>query len=419
MSAVWRSIALGLMLACVARAAHAADTPLFRSPSATRLTASRCGDAAPDPVLDALIAEVLERNPAQERALPDPLISVALIEAADPLSAPGARDVTRPALLWSQELRAQLGLRAATVRAYYGLLLARERLELVREQIDVWQRVESASRARYAVGLGAQQDVLRSQLEVTRAEERRAWQEAEAEIRQAEINRLRERPLDTPIEAPARLSLCTSSDEAAPLWERVRTTSPELWAMQVALQQARLAVRVAQQAPRPAATRGRAAVAKPRMAPGEAGMALPLQGKGGAAYYEARLRATVRRAEDLEMQLRYRTHERLTQLRTMERIVQLFDQGIIPQGRMSIESALASYQAGKVPFVAVLDALGTHYDDRSRYLGLLNDHAVMRARLEEARLDSGGSMGAMSGAAEHASGAGDSGAATVAPMGSK
>ncbi len=385
--------ACGIVFAALCLAVGAQDEP--PSQPVRALALPRWPSTVTDPVLDALIAEVLRRNPAQERALPDPLISVALAEAADPWAATqAARDMTTPALMWSQELRAQLGLHAATARAYYGLLLARDQRALAAEQRESWNEIEAASRARYVVGHGSQQDVLRAQVELTRAEELWARHDAEAEVRQAEINRLRLRPIETEVATPSRLTLDALEEPADAVWERVRGASPEIWAVQIAIQQARLATRLVPPAPTTALTKTPPAVPQ-AMPPAGASMSLPLLGKGGAAYYEARLRATERRAEDLEMQLRYRTHERHTQLAMLQRVARLYDRGIIPQDRLVLQATLANYAAGKVAFTAVLEALRTLMDDRSAYLGVLHDHAVMRTRLEEARLDSGTGMAPM------------------------
>ena len=67
----------------------------------------------------------------------------------------------------------------------------------------------------------------------------------------------------------------------------------------------------------------------------------------------------------LGLQLRYRTEERFTRLRSTERILDLYAKGIVPQDRMAIEAALANYQSGRVPFVAVLESLQTLYADRA------------------------------------------------------
>ena len=83
-------------------------------------------------------------------------------------------------------------------RAYCGLVLSRELLDLVREQEQLWKQIEGVARARYAVGQGAQQDVLRVQVEVTRVEQLRAEQQAEARSALAELNRLLGRPAASP-----------------------------------------------------------------------------------------------------------------------------------------------------------------------------------------------------------------------------
>ena len=178
------------------------------------------------------------------RALPDPMVSMTytndgwapslgsmpmttlgfMVSQSLPYS--GKRDL-RASLAASQArqaepalARARLALEGAVRRAYYGLLLARELQALTAEQRELLQQIEVVARARYAVGQGAQPDVLRVQTEVTRIEQRVIEQAAEAEVRLAEINRLLARPLDTPIETTARLALsplgAPADDDARP-----------------------------------------------------------------------------------------------------------------------------------------------------------------------------------------------------------
>ena len=149
-------------------------------------------EPAADPVLEALVAEALERNPelvalreslqgarerpAQARALPDPMLSVLYTNDGWSPSL-GERDMTTLAFMASQALprrgvrglraaiaerevdlaeqqleRARLSVAADVKRAYYALALRRERLELVREQERIWRQIEGVARARYAVG---------------------------------------------------------------------------------------------------------------------------------------------------------------------------------------------------------------------------------------------------------------------------
>ena len=91
-------------------------------------------------------------------------------------------------------------------RAYYGLLLAASLLGHHFRAATIWRADRGLARTRYAVGQGAQQDVLRVQVELTRIEER-GRAEGEAEIRLAELNRLLARPADSPLETSAKLTL--------------------------------------------------------------------------------------------------------------------------------------------------------------------------------------------------------------------
>ena len=241
--------------------------------------------AGDDTVLQSLIAEALARNPdlhaaqsaiaaaqtstERARALPDPMVSVTytndgwapslggmpmttlgfMVSQSLPYS--GKRDL-RASLAASQArqvepalARARLALEGAVRRAYYGLLLARELQALTAAQRELLQQIEVVARARYAVGQGAQPDVLRVQTEVTRIEQRVIEQATEAEVRLAEINRLLARPLDTPLESTARLALSPLGTPADEMLDQARAISPELRSAALAIETSTAAAAVA------------------------------------------------------------------------------------------------------------------------------------------------------------------------------
>jgi outer membrane protein TolC len=314
-----------------------------------------------------------------------------------PLPRPGARGLLgrlaeREAQLAEQQLeRARLGVAADVKRAYYGLALARERLELVREQEQVWRQIEGVARARYAVGQGAQPDVLRVQIEVTRVEQLVAEQQAEARVRGAELARLTGRPAGAIAPEPARLALRPLDEALEPAVERLAAASPELRGAAVAQESSRLRTEYKPEWSVQAGYMNRGGL-DPMWQAGVT-LALPLRRErraSGLAEAEAQARASERLAESLRQTLRFRTEERLARLAATEKIVGLYDQGIIPQDRMSVDAAVANYQSGKVPFVAVLEALTTLYNDRQAHLGLLAEHARTRASLDEASLEETG-----------------------------
>lgn len=393
-----------------------------------------------DPLLASLVEEAISKNPdvsaaqealtaaqarpVQARSLPNPMASV--VYTNDGVSPSlGARDMTTLAFMASQDLpfpgkrrlkgeirtveagqfgqqveRTNLSLAAAVKRAYYGLLLARHRLDLIREQEEIWKQIESVARARYSVGQGAQQDVLRVQIEVTRIEQLWAEQAAEAEIRVAEINRLLSRQATSPLETPGRLGLTPLEGDLESLVKWVSDISPELKSARLSIDKNTLGVSLAQKEFKPdfnlqAAYMNRGGL-DPMLLAG-VGLSLPIYRsrlQGALTEARAQLRSSQSLVQSVELQLRFRTQERVTQIRTTERISKLYSQGIVPQDRMSVDAAIANYQTGKVPFIAVLEALTTLYNDRGTLLTLLANHEKIRASLEEASLEETSSMAA-------------------------
>ena len=421
-----------------------------------------------DPLLAALIDEALSKNPdvaaareaaaaagqrpAQARSLPSPMFSVGYTNDGWSPSL-GEMQMTNLAFMASQELpfAGKRGLRsdiasreagqveqqaervgrsitAAVKRGYYGLLLSRNLLDLIRDQEDIWKQIEGVARARYAVGQGAQQDVLRVQVEVTRIEQLRTEQEGEAEIRLAELNRLLDRAATEPLETPARLALRPMEGALDQVFAWAAGVSPEIKSAGLGVERATLAINLAKKEFKPDFSVQAGYMNRGGLDPmwqAGVGITVPLYRKrlsAGLAEAEAQLRSSQSAIQSVQLQLRFRTQERLIQLKTTERVATLYGEGIVPQDRMSVEAALANYQTGKVPFIAVLEALTTLYNDRATHLRLLANHEQTLASLEEASLDPtsgmvsgaggmavGGSSLSMAGAGGGASSAGSSG----------
>jgi outer membrane protein TolC len=395
----------------------------------------------PDAELAALVREALERSPelkaaeqalaaarnrpAQAQALPNPALGLSYTNDGWPLSL-GKSEMSTLALTWSQELpypgkrslraeqasleacaveqqlaRARLTVAASVKRAYFALLLARQQLELLREQEAAWAQIEEVARARDSVGQGAQQDVLRVQVEVIRLEQLRIELETERGIRLAELNRLTARAAETPLETAARLELQPVPGGLESWLAQLTPVSPELKAAQLAVERDRVSVALAHKDFKPDFGVQAAYMSRRELDPmWQAGVtvSLPLRRKreGAAlAEAEARLAESERRVEAVRLQLRFRTEERLAQIRAAERIAALYEKGVVPQGQMSVQAAVASYQAGRVPFISVLEALATLYGDRTTELRSLAELAGARASLEEASLDAAPGLGSI------------------------
>lgn len=383
-----------------------------------------------DPRLEALIEEALAQNPllgaaregvaraeagpVQAGALEDPMFSFSYqndgwapslgkenmtllrFGLAQDLPYPGKRELRRNLALIRVESmvqareRARLDLVASVERSYYALVEARALLALLSEEELLWKQIEGVARARYSVGQGVQQDVLRVQIELTRLEERRAMLDADVSIREAEINALVGRPVGQPIESASDLALTPIAPEVL---ERAREKSPELAAARIAIDEARLEAALAEKERKPDFRVEGAYMNRGGLPPmWEAGVdvSLPFRGeKLDAAVAEAKAfeREAALRLEAVELALRFRTEERQARLKSQERIAALYQGGVIPQNQLSVEAALASYRVGNVPFVTVLEALSRLYLDRATHIRTLALHAGLRSELESVSLE--------------------------------
>jgi outer membrane protein TolC len=418
-------------------------------------------EAPKDPALEALVQEALRNNPdletakelalaarerpAQASSLADPVLSVnytndgwspslgampdtnLAIMASQDLPFPGKRRLraeiaAREADVVDQQVaRARLSVAASVRRSYYGLLLSRALLALTHQQGALWQHMEGVARARYGVGQGDQQDVLRTQVEVTRVGQFVAEQEAQIAVRVAEINRLLGRPADTPLPTDAGLAPVPAGDLSVEL-ETLRQVSPELAAARVAVERARLAVQLARKDYKPDFVVQGGYMNRGGLDPMwqvGVGVNLPIRRHRRAsalAEAEAQARAAEARVASIELQLRLRAQERLAQLEAARQTAVLYAGGIVPQDEMSVEAARASYQTGRVPFVTVLEALSTLYTDRSTLLRLLESQARIRTSLDEASLESGAESVSMSSAPSASPGSAATGGAGSVSM---
>jgi outer membrane protein TolC len=288
--------------------------------------------------------------------------------------------------------RVRLSLVAQVKRAYYGLALARGLAALSLEQRKVWDEVRETARVRYASAVGSQQEMLRAQIEGTRLNALHAQHHAEARARLAELNGLLGRLPDTPIETPAILTLAADSRSPEELVAATEAASPELKAAQKAVERDQRALDLARLEFKPDFNVEGAAINRgglPPMWQVSAKVMLPsrARARGALAEAQARLAASNARVADVRLRLRSAVEQRMALLDSAAAIEATYREGLLPQGEVAVQSAVATYAAGQGSQIAVLDAAAAILDDRTDYLRVLAAHAAEMARLEEASLE--------------------------------
>jgi outer membrane protein TolC len=395
--------------------------------------------AAPgDPVLQMLIEEALARHPGvqvahsaiaaagtradQARAYPNPMVSTTFTNDGWAPSL-GSMPMTTLGFMVSQELpysgkrelraalataearqlepavtRVRLSLEASVKRAYYALLLGRELQALTDELRTVWKQVESVVRLRYAIGQGAQPDVLRTQTELARVEQRAIEQATEVRVRLAELNQLRARPLDSPIVTSSRLALHPLEGSAEDAAANAVAISPELEGVRRSIDTDRAALDVARRAFKPDFSVQGGYMNRGGLDPmwvAGLGVSWPISKKArqsAVAEAEIRARGDAHVENALALQLAYQTQERFMRAQSAEQLIALYDRSVIVQDELALQSTIANYQTDKVPFVSILEAVTTLYADRWARTTLLADHARIRVSIDEAALEQASGM---------------------------
>lgn len=390
----------------------------------------------PDPALDALVRAAIESTPelaaarasveaAQRRIEPartlsDPSLSTTYqndgrslslgkaegsfigLMLSQPISWPGKLDLAgRTAASEAKEIesgalgRAGLTIEARIRNAAYDLALARALDQLVEERRGTAQQIEATTRERYVAGLAVQQDVLRAQVELARIDEAKADQRAVISTRAAEWNRLLGRPQDASFEAPITLPAVSAVPPSERLIASALARSPEAAAARQGIETGQLRVAMARKNFYPDFVVSGGSMYRGSFDMGPmwqvgVGISLPVwsnkRQQNQLAEARARVVEQTAQTDVVGRELELRTRERIARLESANEIAALYHDKIVPLDQLSYESALASYQAGKVPFVTVFEAVNVLYGDRASYLGRLAEAAKWRVAIDEAAL---------------------------------
>lgn len=410
--------------------------------SAGALRAEAARATFPDERLEALVSEALLKNPdvaaavatseaagfrvAPARTLPDPFLSFNYQNDGTAISL-GERDMTFLGGMFSQTLpwpgklrlageearqraeevragtvgRTRLAVEARVRRAYYEYLLAQALLDLIEDRSRSWREISAIVRERYAVGFGVQQDVLRSQVEILRLDGARADEAAQVANRRAELNRMIGRPQSTVLETIQRLDFRPEVPDLESLLRAARDKSPELAALERGIEAGRLRVSLARKDFLPDFTASAGPMYRGSLDPmWQVGLGITLPIYAGSRQRPrlnaagADLRSDEARLSSVGLELEFRTRERYETLNAALKVAKLYREGVLPVDQLSLESAVASYRTGKVPFVTVLEALNTLYADRAISLTRLAEAERWRVSIDEADLQPAGGMSA-------------------------
>jgi outer membrane protein TolC len=440
-----------LALACLlAAAAQGQQTEPDRhhSPQGEKTTAAQVPAPADwiqqnqaDRQLGALLAEALERNPGvaaadararaaahrgkADSALPDPVLGVTAF-LKSPETRTGPQILTLNLLqelpwLSKLDLEEQVHLfNAAALRAdaeaqrlalvteirrlYYELAFQTRQREITQDFLDHLRQHESISQSRYATGIGASQDVIKIQAEITLAENLLLDTDQRRIELEARINDLRDRPASTMI-LPAHLP---PGDEIglqyAELLDVAMESRPEISAADARIAATEARLQQSEKVYRPNFKVGLTyTFVDPRQDP--AGMVMPPDGNGDDIFgiqggisiplWRKSLDARVGEASQMELSAREAKRETVAGIRAsigdlMQRLplswqqLRLLGDILVLQAEESVASAQSGYVSGTFNALDLLDAEHVLFDAETAIARARADYAIQLSRLEGA-----------------------------------
>ena len=277
---------------------------------------------------------------------------------------------------------------AQVAETYYDLYATHAALGIVDESVRLLDQLTKVARARLAVGQASQQDVLDAEVELSRLEERKSTLERRRATTEAALQRLLLRTAPAPLGPPApvlRTPLVATLDE---LLARAEHESPVVHEAETRTSKAERTVDLARKERLPDFGVKVAYYNRGGLDPWYSfGGTLSLPVYAGRKQKQAILEANAdlgaaRSAREAAVsEVRFEVTEAYFMASTADQLLRLYDEGILKQARLSLDSAIAQYQVGKVDFLTLVSSWRRLLDYNLAYHEQLAEHEKALARL--------------------------------------
>lgn len=285
---------------------------------------------------------------------------------------------------------AKLEVLSRLKQAYFQLHFLSRAHETVLRNKDLLEKFARIAEARYTVGKGTQQDVLKAHTEVTRLLTRLAKLDQEEGVLTAEINALLDRPPGTALGRPADYPRATLAATLEELNARALERSPVLQRQQVEVEKNTLALNLARRDYYPDFgvmggyfNQGRF----PAMYEFRFDVKLPLYFWRKQRYAVQEQAANISQSrhqyQATAQMLNFRVKDDYLAAKTSEKLADLYGKGVVPQATLTLESSIASYETGAVDFLTLLSNFITVLDSQLNYYEELASYHKALARLEQ------------------------------------
>lgn len=359
--------------------------------------------------------EAARQRPRQQSSLPDPTLALGYWSNGNPLPGAGlgkeptsnigfsfTQDFPYPGKrrlqgeISSKDADAELEQYHAAQRrvilrlseAYYRLHHTYPAMEVLERNHALLETLLRTIEVRYGIGKATQQEAFRTQTQLTILETQRLQIENERRTRQAEINSILNRSLDTQLPQPADHEMQEMFHSLEELEASAHLTAPELRRDQKLLERSELALNLAHQDSYPdyAVTGGYFYMGGlPAGYQFRADVKLPLQfSRRRAEVTEQAQKIAEARHEytAASQSINYRIEEAFLAAETAYKLATLYRQTAVPQAQLTLQSSLSGFQNGTADFTSVfMNHIAALEYEMSYHEQMLN-HQLATAQIE-------------------------------------
>jgi outer membrane protein TolC len=383
-----------------------------------------------DSVLDGLIDEALKNSPEinasqarieaarlrvpQAGSLPDPMVMVGyqnegfdrytygemsgaqwMFSATQQFLFPGKRRLKEEMTARDAESLAamhellKLKIASRIKELYYDLFLAYKNIDLLKDKRDLLERIESLTLSRYAAGIGMQQDVIMAQTEKYMLLEREEMLQQKILSLQAMLSSAIGRYKGAGLPRPAEPEYRPFPLEISDALDLAMRHSPELKSRGKMIEAANTRLQMAQKEYYPDFALSGSYYNRtgefPDMWSATATINIPIyfltKQKPAVAESRANIRQADRELEAARLMIEAAIRDNYSMLRSSERLIELYQKGLLPKNRQDIEQSLTGYSTGRLEAVNIISRLKTLLDYESSYWGQRVEREKAMARL--------------------------------------
>jgi outer membrane protein, heavy metal efflux system len=271
---------------------------------------------------------------------------------------------------------------------YFRLAYIQQTLGVLQKSDQLLNQVQEATEARYRVGQGNQQDVLKAQLQHTKILQEIAHHHQEEGLLEAQIKQAMGRPQESADIVAETLTVRSLPYTAAELLQKAREQNPAVHSKQASIRQQETQVELAHREFRPDFNVGytyeHTASQFRDYYMASFSVRLPNRGRQRAALAEAEQNQERARQElNAESQrVLSEVQQQYVRAKTSEERLKIYSDGLVPQSEATFQSALSAYQSNRQDFESLLSGFLDVLNLDLEYRNELVEHESALAELE-------------------------------------